>query len=515
MVGKIFLSYAREDLDMVQWEAQTMQMLGHDVFLDVNSLRAGVDWPVNLRGEIRSADRFILFWSAFSARSDWVKIEYTAALEVRNGGQRPLYLQIIRLDREPLPEVLSSIQVIDRSGEERILLVTDEVHQSYLMQGLAGLLGPRTLIHLQSVTPRTVRVVAQKAEEAAATAPGGAIDQGREAGRLPAHFTFPAYRARERRRKVIFVPGFMGSQLRQNGKRIWLDAFSLLLGGMERLSIGSPRVDADGLVNVGNAFFVDQIALTKPVVAWPYDWRLSVADVADQLAVRLRGFLDQERDSEPVFVGFGHGCAVLRALAAFHQELWHQARAGGAPLIFVAPAEHGTWRAAEILLNGSQILNTIGLLDLKHSARQIHDIFAGFPSVLEMLPSSPAGDLFAPGWWLGKSRQPAEFALEQARQTRAALLAAIAPAEILCVVGETAATPAGVALDTDRLRWQVTSEGDGSTPWALGLVPGVRAFRAGMDANQILDNPVAVRAISDLIDHGVTNLLPPHVPAAR
>jgi hypothetical protein len=72
LVCKIFLSYAREDLDMVRWEAQTMQMLGHDVFLDVDSLRAGVEWPAALRDEIRAADRFILFWSAFSARSDWL-----------------------------------------------------------------------------------------------------------------------------------------------------------------------------------------------------------------------------------------------------------------------------------------------------------------------------------------------------------------------------------------------------------------------------------------------------------
>lgn len=515
MVCKIFLSYAREDLDMVRWEAQTMQMLGHDVFLDVDSLRAGVEWPAALRDEIRAADRFILFWSAFSARSDWVRTEYTAALEVRDGGQRPLYLQIIRLDREALPEVLASIQVIDRSAEERILLVTDEVHQSYMMQGLAGLLGPRTLIHLQSVTPRTVRVVAQKAEEAVVAAARGGIDQVREAGRLPAHFAFPAYRARERQRKVVFVPGFMGSQLLQNGKRVWLDAFSLVLGGIERLSIGSPRVSAEDLVKVGNAFFMDQVGLTTQVLAWPYDWRLSVADVADQLAMRLRDLLAKEGDSELVFVGFGHGCAVLRALAAFHHDLWHQARSGGAPLVFVAPSEHGTWRAAEVLLNGNQILKTIGLLDLKHSARQIHDLFAGFPAVLEMLPSSPAADLFAPEWWHGKARQPAEFALQQARQTRAALLAAIPPAEILYVVGESATTPAGVVDDAGELRWLKTSEGDGSTPWALGVIPGVRAFRAGMDASEILDNPVAVRAISDLIAHGVTNLLPPHAPAPR
>ena len=124
-------------------------------------------------------------------------------------------------------------------------------------------------------------------------------------------------------------------------------------------------------------------------------------------------------------------------------------------------------------------------------------------------------DLFAPEWWRDKARQPAEFALQQARQTRTALLAAIAPAEILCVLGESAHTPAGVTVDADGLRWLNTSEGDGSTPWALGVLPGVRAFRATMDANEILDNPVAVRAISDLIDHGVTNLLPPHAPAPR
>jgi hypothetical protein len=40
MTGKVFLRYARQDLTAVSAEASLMAALGHDFFLDVNSLRA-------------------------------------------------------------------------------------------------------------------------------------------------------------------------------------------------------------------------------------------------------------------------------------------------------------------------------------------------------------------------------------------------------------------------------------------------------------------------------------------
>jgi hypothetical protein len=512
VAGKVFLSYAREDLEMVRWEAQTMLMLGHEVFLDVNSLRAGDDWPATLVDEIRTAERFILFWSAFSARSEWVRREYTEALAVNAGrqaaGNGTPYLQIIRLDKEPLHDSLAHIQAIDRSIEERVVVVTEEAQRSFLSGGLEGLIGVGTLLHMQAATPRTVRVVAQKAEAALLSAPSGEAHHFRAETGLPAKFAFPVYRRRGGVRTVIFLPGLFGSHLSQQGRRIWMDVMALMTGRISRLAIGKPGVVAESVLQLGSQVFIQQMGLTARVMPWPYDWRLSVEDVAADLARRLQDLLTAEPDCELVFAGFGHGCAALRALAAYHPALWKEARPRGAPVVFVAPHEHGSWAVAEILLGRSDFADKLGLLDLWHSSKEIHDLFAGFPSLLEILPSSAAEDLFDASWWTGKPYRPRDLALAEARRIRQTILKAIDPAEILCVVGHAKSTVASIRMDDGRLIKVTTPMGDGIAPWSLGVVPGVKAYQAGRPAGEILGDPLVVRAIGDLIDHGATSLLP-------
>jgi hypothetical protein len=283
---------------------------------------------------------------------------------------------------------------------------------------------------------------------------------------------------------------------------------ALMTGRISRLAIGKPGVVADEVLLLGSQVFVQQLGVTARVMPWPYDWRLSVEDVAADLARRLRDLLNAEPDCELVFVGFGHGCAALRALAAYHGDLWKEARSRGVPVIFVAPHEHGSWAVAEILLGCSDFVNKLGWLDLRHSSKEIHDLFAGFPALLEMLPSSTAEDLFDASWWKDKPCGPRDLALAEARRIRRTILEAIDPAEILCVVGEAKSTLASIRMEDGRPVKVMTPAGDGIAPWALGLVPGVEAYQASRPAGEILGDPLVVRAIGDLIDHGTTSLLP-------
>lgn len=520
MAGKVFLSYAREDLDMVRWEAQTISMLGHEVFLDVDSLRGGQTWPAALLDEIRTADRFILFWSAFSARSDWVAREYTEALAVRTAkcaaGDSTLFLQVIRLDKEALPETLAHIQSIDRSIEERVVLVTDEVQSNFLNGGLADLFKVGTILHMQTATPRTVRVVAQKAEAALLASLQDHPPRLPAESRLPTKFAFPVYRRRGTHRAIIFIPTFLGSRLCHRGQQIWLNYFRLLTGQIRHLAIGTPHVVADEILQLGCGMFLEQMALTTRLLPWPYDWRLSVVDIAYDLARFVEQLLAEEPDCEPVFVGHGQGCNVLRAFATYHRDLWNKARSGEAPVVYVSPIEHGTWAAAEMLLGNSELIEKLGILDLRHSAREVRALFANFPGLLDMLPSTSEADLFDPAWWQGKPNPPQVLQLEQARETRQALQAAIDPGEIVCVVGESASTIQSLRLERGRFVKVGTAQGDGVSPWALGLPSGARIYRARLQASELLDDPLTVRAIADLINHNGTTDLPQHsAPAAR
>ena len=104
-IQRIFISYAREDQPWAEERARVAENLGWQVFFDQTSLRAGENWPKVLLTNIAEADRIWLGWSRYAAQSDWVKREYTAALE-----KEPGRLFIDRLDDTPLPDELKHIQ---------------------------------------------------------------------------------------------------------------------------------------------------------------------------------------------------------------------------------------------------------------------------------------------------------------------------------------------------------------------------------------------------------------------
>ncbi len=104
-VQRVFLSYARENLGWAREVARVLRGEGIQVFLDVDSIRAGDVWPKKLLGEVKAADRVRLGWSRFAAQSEWVRREYTEALRKPPGA-----LLIDLLDETPMPEELRSIQ---------------------------------------------------------------------------------------------------------------------------------------------------------------------------------------------------------------------------------------------------------------------------------------------------------------------------------------------------------------------------------------------------------------------
>lgn len=93
----IFVSYSRQDKEVVETYRLAQLALGNDVFVDTYSIRVGEDWQAALARAIDSADIFQLFWSESSAASPNVKDEWDYALKHRCPGDhcaefiRPVY----------------------------------------------------------------------------------------------------------------------------------------------------------------------------------------------------------------------------------------------------------------------------------------------------------------------------------------------------------------------------------------------------------------------------------------
>ncbi len=83
MYKQIFVSYAREDSEVVEDYRNAQIAAGNIVFMDTYSIRAGENWERALARFIDNADVFQLFWSQHSANSENVHHEWEYALETR------------------------------------------------------------------------------------------------------------------------------------------------------------------------------------------------------------------------------------------------------------------------------------------------------------------------------------------------------------------------------------------------------------------------------------------------
>lgn len=112
-----FISYSRKDLGFAEIIRKHLQLLdsGNDVFLDLYKLKAGVKWKEQLLSNIRKNDFFILILSSNSIGSKYVEEEIKCVRQSElKTGLRKLF--VIRIDNVPIPDYMSTYQVLNATG---------------------------------------------------------------------------------------------------------------------------------------------------------------------------------------------------------------------------------------------------------------------------------------------------------------------------------------------------------------------------------------------------------------
>jgi hypothetical protein len=104
---RVFLSYARDDLQVVQRLEQDLVAHGLTVWRDQDSIYGGQQWPKAIGEAIATHDWVVLVWSQHAARSHFVELEWNIALAL----QTPVIPCC--LDQTPFPPALSSTTGID------------------------------------------------------------------------------------------------------------------------------------------------------------------------------------------------------------------------------------------------------------------------------------------------------------------------------------------------------------------------------------------------------------------
>lgn len=338
---------------------------------------------------------------------------------------------------------------------------------------------------------------------------------------------------------VVFVlPGISGSHLKIGDDRIWINVFRLANGGVARLDIGNSRVEADGPIGLYYGDLCRFLDETHEVRPWAYDWRRSILDTARRFATDLHAALDST--SRPVrIVAHSMGGLVARAALASDEGLWKQfVDRDGSRLVMLGTPNGGSLSIPLMLLGRNQLMQYLAALDFRASAEDQLKIVAGWPGTLQMLPeggkdSAGTGrfDLFELDGWTALAKAdpgarwptPSTNGLLEARRFRELLnKAKIDPERMFYIAGQ-ADTYQELKIDAtkphgERVRFTVTTEGDGQVLWATGIPKGIRRWFTDAVHGDLARHKPAFRAILDLIDHGSTDALhtsPPAVTRAR
>jgi hypothetical protein len=124
---KIFLSYAREDLNLVKPIYYQLKDAGYQVWLDVEALLPGQEWLLEIDQAIMDSKIFLVFLSSQSVnKRGYFQKEIKLALD-RAQAMRPgdVFIIPVRLDPGVTPEALNRYQWVDyfaEGGPERLMI---------------------------------------------------------------------------------------------------------------------------------------------------------------------------------------------------------------------------------------------------------------------------------------------------------------------------------------------------------------------------------------------------------
>ncbi len=296
----------------------------------------------------------------------------------------------------------------------------------------------------------------------------------------------PAVGNRRKRRPVVAVPGFMGSNLWLGSERIWPNARGVFTDPeLFRYHDGAPPVEARGLADelivipnlikqqhYGRLVHYLEEALGyergKDLLEFAYDFRQDVRVSARQLGAAI----EKWAMADPVtIVAHSMGCLVSRYYVDCLGGDTNVER-----MILLGGPHHGAPKSLVTLLSGPQLL-PFGLM-----GSRVRDVLRTFPSMYQLLPDYRCGrdgrgepvDWLADPSWLPEPqralwRVAAEFRSEL--QPRPLV-------PVVCIFGYGLKTIARVDIDRDetgccrQLRYETEDIGDATVPETSAILAG-------------------------------------------
>lgn len=332
---------------------------------------------------------------------------------------------------------------------------------------------------------------------------------------------------------VIVLPGIMGSNLDQGNKKIWINYARFLVGDLSKLDISRKDILASSIIKTSYKKIVDYLSAEYDVVTFAFDWRLPLADAAELLKAKIEQYLAFK---VPVkIIGHSMGGVVTRDFIINHPATWKKLNASkDFRLLLLGAPLGGSYRIPYVLAGKDPIINQLSKIDLKHTKKELLDMFRKYPGLLGLLPLAKNIVDFADQnvWqqmrnaslfdWNIPDKKDLQF-WGTYRDNVLAKMDSIEWDNVVYIAGKDDATVCGFEINNnlpdEKLVFKSTAEGDQSVTWDTGIPQKLlntdRLYFVNVSHGGLANNADMFNGISEILRTGKTELLSRNRPVLR
>ena len=344
---------------------------------------------------------------------------------------------------------------------------------------------------------------------------------------------------------LFLLPGILGSNLKVDGKRVWL-AWRFL-NGLSQLKYPSRRREAvqpDGPIGHVYDELADYLSETHEVIEFAFDWRKPMEEEARRLASAVEQALAiREKTGQPVrILAHSMGGLVARVMGLERPGIWKRMLAHSeSRILMLGTPNCGSWVPMQVLSSDDPFSSRIVTFGAPFNGQGTRQMMAEFPGLMQLqaglldeklglskrekweeLAKKDLDSVLSQDWWHIEAMQRDEYAwgvppqevlnqatglhrrLEKQRQEE------LVPFRdrLLIVTGQAPATPDGYVLEKGGLSYVELNDGDGRVTRASAQLPGCRTWSVECEHGKLPSHTEAFKAYRELLETGNTKLLP-------
>ena len=189
-----------------------------------------------------------------------------------------------------------------------------------------------------------------------------------------------------KRPTVVIVPGIMGSHLKFNNDRLWLQYLEIIKGKLKGLDINQ-TITPDGIVDryYGKleSYFYSK---NYNVISFDYDWRLNILDEAKRFNQMIADLVLQNQNIQ--FICHSMGGLVFLSAYNFTKSAINNlfSQNANARVLFLGVPVTGSYSILSLLTGRDRIIKTIALIDIYNSKKTLLQVFSKFPGMIQLMP---------------------------------------------------------------------------------------------------------------------------------